>query len=372
MKLLVNRIAFIEAMAVAEKIILQRTPHPALRCVKLTAKDRRLVMECTSLDLSVYWPITQVDIASEGECLVPADKLMQLTQSTPDDTLTFDLATEALIVKSADSRSEVGIYPVADFPQIVRDEAESKATAVACGNLHEAMGRVVYAMAKEISRYAMTGVNFELAKSTLELTATDGHMLAHRYIDLSARGDDFKFILPSKAANVVLGFIRSDPEQVCKISMAGNRAMFEVDGRKILAGTNEGMFPPWRDVIPKDTVVKMSANRERLIAAIKRARIFAADPTSVSEFPVTLKASGSTMTVKNYARDDGESTIDVPVECEGEAFEAHYPTRRILAILESFDRETVVMKLTKRNAAVIDQIPGHVAVLTAWAAKGGG
>src|SRR6185295_1676439 len=94
MKLLVNRAALVEALGLASSVVLSRTPKPVLTCVKLaagsTGNTKTLTVTATDMELALQYTLTQVDIATPGVALIPAAKLSEIVNNSPDDTLTLE------------------------------------------------------------------------------------------------------------------------------------------------------------------------------------------------------------------------------------------------------------------------------------------
>src|SRR6059058_1495377 len=125
MKLLVNRAALVEALGLASSVVLSRTPKPVLTCVKLVAGTgsggtgaKTLTVVATDMELALQYTLTQVDIATPGVALIPAGKLSEIVNNSPDDTLTLENTADTTAIKGSDAQYKVFGYNAEEFPPI--------------------------------------------------------------------------------------------------------------------------------------------------------------------------------------------------------------------------------------------------------------
>ena len=81
--------------ASASSVVLStRTPKPrahlreARRFGGSGAAAKTLTLIATDMELALQYTLTQVDIATPGVALIPAGKLSEIVNNSPDDTLT--------------------------------------------------------------------------------------------------------------------------------------------------------------------------------------------------------------------------------------------------------------------------------------------
>ena len=122
MKLLVNRAALVEALGLASSVVLSRTPKPVLTCVKLVAGStgnvKTLTLTATDMELALQYTLTQVDIADAGVALIPAAKLSEIVNNSPDDTLTLETTGDTTAIKGSDANYKVFGYNAEEFPPV--------------------------------------------------------------------------------------------------------------------------------------------------------------------------------------------------------------------------------------------------------------
>ena len=259
MKVICNRGALLEALTVTGNVVAARTPKPVLQCVKLTAADDRLTIAATDLEVAVRYSDSQVQIEQAGEALVPADKIRDIVRESVDDTLSIEITGDTANIRGQDSHFKIFTQKVSDFPPVPDFEGNPD-IEVPGGLLKKLITQTIFATQKDATRYAFNGVLFAIKNKKLALVSTDGRRLAMSRGDLfsDTLPDGAKVIVPTKALNLLDKLI-ADPEEAVGMQVRENQVMFHTSSATLTTNLVEGQFPPYEDVVPKDTDKKMTA-----------------------------------------------------------------------------------------------------------------
>jgi DNA polymerase-3 subunit beta len=375
MKLLVNRAALVEALGLASSVVLSRTPKPVLTCVKLvagnTGNTKTLTLVATDMELALQYTLTQVDIATPGTALIPAGKLSEIVNNSPDDTLTLETGGggngDTTLIKGSDANYKVFGYNAEEFPPVSGFDGTPD-FALTAGSLRTLLDRTRFAAAREMTRFAINGVLFEKKGKKLSLVATDGHRLAQTRDDLAGEagtGRDVSAVVPIKAINLIERLL-TDPEQTVSLQFKENKLFVQISsetgGVTATMSTSlvEGTFPPYNDVIPKDSDKKVTLNRDRFFSAVRRAALL----TNEESKGVRLAFAAGTLSISSRAPEMGEAKIDLPVEYGGEAIEIGFNPTYLLDALKVADQETVTFEMkTPNKPGLLKSGPGFLYVV---------
>jgi DNA polymerase III subunit beta len=372
MKVLINRAALVEALGLASSVVLSRTPKPVLTCVKLVAGTgsggtgaKTLTVVATDMELALQYTLTQVDIATPGVALIPAGKLSEIVNNSPDDTLTLDTNQDTTVIKGSDAQYKVFGYNPEEFPPVSSFDGTPDFSLTA-GSLRQLLDRTRFAAAREMTRYAINGVLFEKKGKKLSLVATDGHRLAQTKDDTIAEGGkDVSAVVPIKAINLIERLL-TDPEQTVALQFKENKLFVQISsetgGVSATMSTSlvEGTFPPYGDVIPKDSDKKVTLNRERFFSAVRRAALL----TNEESKGVRLAFSSGTLSISSRAPEMGEAKIDLPIEYTGDAIEIGFNPTYLLDALKVADQETVTFEMkTPNKPGLLKSGPGFLYVV---------
>ena len=373
MKVIVNRQALAKALALTCSVVPTRTPKPVLACVRLSAAAAQPrsagTLQCVSTDLemTLETSLAQVDVQREGVALLPANKIAEIVNASPDETLTIDVHGDKATIKGSDSTSTLLGFAVEEFPPINGFDGAADLTMPAA-LLKVMLDRTRFAAAKEMTRYAMNGVLFERKGKKLSLVATDGHRLALARDEVeTGESKDISAIVPIKAIGM-LERLLEDPEQTIKLQFRENKLYVQVltGGEKTNSerapgvpgqgGTSknegfvaallstalvEGSFPPYQDVIPKDCDHKVSVNRTRFQSAVSRAAVL----TSEESKAVCLGFAPKLLTVIGRAPEMGETKVEIPIDYGYEPLEIGFNSQYLLDALKAAPMEDVVFEL---------------------------
>ena len=346
MKVICNRGALLEALMVAGNVVAARTPKPVLQCVKLSAKDDKLTISATDLEVAIRYSDNQVQIEKAGEILLPADKLRDIVRESVDDTLSVEVQGDQGVIKGNDSLFKIFTQNAADFPPVPDFEGDAD-FQIAGGLLKQLIGQTLFAAAKESTRYAFNGVLVTTKGKKVSLVATDGRRLAQAKGDLvSAKNEKegVKAIVPAKALNLIDKLI-DDPEEAVSFQARENQIIVHTSSATLTASLVEGQFPPYEDVIPKDTDKKMAASTADFLSAIKRASLLTTEESKGVRLQFTKKG----LVLTSRSPEAGEATINFPCKFEGSDVEIGFNPNFLVEALRVVDTDEISLEMTAPN-----------------------
>lgn len=355
MKVICNRGALLEALTVAGNVVAARTPKPVLQCVKLTADNDRLTIAATDLEVAIRYSDNQVQIEQGGEVLVPADKLRDIVRESVDDTLSIEVSVEKegggaggtfAHIRGQDSHFKIFTQKASDFPPVPDFEGEA-GFEVNGGQLKRLIGQTLFAAAKETQRYAINGVLLVAKGKKLSLISTDGRRLAMANGDLITDRlgkDGAKAIIPAKAMTMMDKLI-DDPEEAVAFQVRENQVIVHTSSATLTSNLVEGQFPPYEDVIPKDTDKKMSAATADFLSAIRRAALL----TTEESKGVRLAFGKKGVVLTSRSPESGEATINFPCKYEGGDVEIGFNPQFLTDALRVVDSDEITLELSAPN-----------------------
>ncbi len=350
MKLVCDRSALLDALALASGVVASRTPSPVLLCLKFAAKDGILTISATDSEVGLIAPVASVSISDEGEALIPADKLNQIVRASEDSTLSIDVSKNVAVIKGQDSTFKIFGYEAKDFPGVQAFPTSKIDFETTAGVLGRLIHRTLFATAVDNSRYAINGVLLDRKGKKLRLVATDGRRLAvaRGECTRAAEGDG-SCIVPTKALNV-LGKLLADPDDPVAVARQDNLVLFRVgegaDAATLVSRLVEGTFPPFEDVIPKEHDKKVVFDSGELTSAVRRAALL----TNEESKGVRMAFGSGQLVLSSRAPELGEAEIKVDVEkYEGEPIEIGFNPQFLTDVLKVVESPQVIIELKAPN-----------------------
>ena len=356
MKAICNRGALLEALNVVGQAVQARTPKPVLQCVRLTCADDRLTLAATDMEIAVRYSDAQVQIENEGETLLPADKLRDIVRESMDDTLSIELKGEQCVIKGSDSRFTVYTQNPADFPPVPDFEGDPD-FEINGGLLKRLIGKTLFAAAREGTRYAFNGVLTALRDSgdgnRLMMVSTDGRRLAQASGDVSVTGkrkpskgekNGPRAIVPTKALQLVDKLV-GDPEEMVRVQIRPNQIIFATSAATLTSNLVEGQFPPFEDVIPKDSDKKMTASCSDLSSAVRRASLL----TTEESKGVRMHFTKNGLTLTSRSAEAGEAEVNFACRYEGADLEIGFNPQFLVDALKVTDADEITFEMSAAN-----------------------
>lgn len=347
MKIVCDRTALVDSLTMASSVVMSRTTVPVLMCVKLSARDGTLKLWATDQDIRLSLVLASVEVHTDGDALIPADKLVQIVRSCDDTTLTIEMDKNVALVRGKDAKFRVYGYDPREFPGESDKSDAPIEFEVSAGSLRRMISRTVFATASDNTRYAFNGVLLERKGRRLRMVATDGRRLAMVRGDCSGPADgDATCIIPTKTLNV-LNRLLDDPDSGVRISRDRNRIRFEVgETAVIVSSLIEGNFPPFDDVLPKDHDRRGTFDTSELAAAVKRAALL----TNEESKGVKLSFNAKGVTISSRAAEMGDAEVHLPaLSWEGNDIEIAFNPAYVTDVLRIADTSEIAIEMKGSN-----------------------
>jgi DNA polymerase-3 subunit beta len=337
MKCICDRQALNEALAATSSVILSRTPKPILQCVRITAEKKGLTLTAYDQEVGLRYRISQVEVSTPGETLVMGDRLMAIVRESADETLAFESDQDILHIKGADSHFKINGQSIREYPPVPDMEGEASFT-VKVNDLKDAIGKTLFAAARENTRYAINGVLWEKAAKRLQLVATDGRRLALTSVSLEKSvGEDRSAIVPTKAL-ALLSKLHFGADDVVEVQLSPNQIIFKSPHATISSVLVEGHFPKYQDVIPKEQDKKINLKTADFLSAVRRASLLA----NMESKGIRLKVAPETMVLSSRTPEQGEATVRLRIDYSGAEMEIGFNPEFIIEALKVCDEQTVL------------------------------
>lgn len=316
MKVTLPRQEFQDALAAVSTLTGGRTTKPILACVRLKAAADKVQLSATDGEAGLKLSVAAVTMKKGGEVVVSAARLFEIVREMQDVEVTLESDDKHCTIRGEGSEFKIFVSNPADFPPTADfdDEADLVIDGLA---LRRMIALTIYAAARETSRYAINGVQWEKEGKKLYLVATDGRRLARAGGSIrEARAADFKAIIPSKALNV-FERVFTPPKDAegwrIDIKVTPNQVLIRANDRVLSTVLVEGNFPDYQSVIPRDNDKLIRLNRLEFHSAVRRAALL----TTEESRAVRLNFEKNQLTITSQAPEQGEARVQMPAEYAG-------------------------------------------------------
>src|ERR1700704_6780002 len=198
MKLTAAREDFLAPLQSVIGVVERRQTMPVLANVLLSARDNRLSITGTDLEVELV-ATRQVSVLQAGDITIPGRKLLDIFKSLPEKTsVTLSTEGERVSIRGGRSRFSLSSLPATDFPVIEEINAQQTLT-LEQGEFRRLIDKTHFSMAQQDVRYYLNGLLLETEGGSLRAVATDGHRLALCEMTLEEKAkSNQQVILPRK------------------------------------------------------------------------------------------------------------------------------------------------------------------------------
>jgi DNA polymerase-3 subunit beta len=297
-----NRSSLLSACQLASQALPSRTPTPIYQNFKVVAKDDRITVMATDLEIEVSYYVDGVVIEEEGVAIWPASRLVAILRECDDEVVRIDADERRVKLHTSSGDFEMPSYDPSNYVEF--QDAGVIGSMLPGNEFQAAINRTVFAVAKDEGKYAMRGVLLSLDGKNSKMVATDGKRLSVSDIS-SDETSKVSGIIPVKTIKMVGGISTGTIE----ISLGNNSVMFKSDRAKIYSRLVEGNYPPYTTVIPKKAEASVELDCTAFLHAVKQASIMTDDESKRVSFAfeadkVTLEAQGAS---------SGKSKVSMPL-----------------------------------------------------------
>ncbi|MFO7675060.1 MAG: DNA polymerase III subunit beta [bacterium] len=343
MRCQVDREVFAEILAAVAGALPSRTTYPVLQNVLLEVTGDKFAVTGTDVDTTVRREFKVSSSAEDGQVLVPARKLLETVRELGVADAEFRTKDRNLHIETTNNRVMMSGLDPAEFPETPK-LPEGAPLELSIAAVLELFDHAAFAVSRDDTRPAMSGINWEVGRTEMRMVATDGHRLSH---------------VQSKAKQSASAKMLVQPKALSLLPRGGDTVALHVDpsriglvteGAVIISRQLEGPYPDYTRVIPKDKkLYRALVEREALTAALRRASVFAHPVGRLTAFSFTK----GKLNVHAETPDIGTSDEDLAAEYDGKDIRIGFNASYMMEALRHIASEKVQVELQGPLAAAV-------------------
>jgi DNA polymerase III subunit beta len=333
-------------------VVERRQTMPVLANVLLAAKDNRLSITGTDLEVELV-ATSAVTVQQAGDITVPGRKLLDIFKSLPEKT-SVTLATdgERVSIRAGRSRFTLSSLPAAEFPLVEEINAQ-QTLSVPQGEFRRLIDKTHFSMAQQDVRYYLNGLLLETDGKVLRAVATDGHRLALCEMELPGKAKStHQVIIPRKGVLELQRILATDGN--IELAVGTNHVRAQIGDIRFTSKLIDGRFPEYGRVIPASPPRMVEADREVLRQALQRTAILSNEKYR----GIRLTARPDLLTLQAHNPEQEEAEDSVEVSYKGEEVEIGFNVNYLLDALSAVEGDKVEIGLTDSNSSCLIHAPG--------------
>lgn len=341
-------------LGIAGRAVSSRMSLPILSNILIATDGGRLRLSATNLEIAITcWVGAKVE--EEGAIAVPARTFSDFVSTLPPAPLELavDASTQTLHLQSGRTKANLKGNSPEDFPARVQPAGE-QAIELDAVSLRDMISQVAFAAAPDMERPILAGVLAEFDGNTLSLVAADGFRLSMRRQDLKRdMGGHQQIIIPARALSEVARVAAEgqDPIQLVVLKDR-SQVFFHIDDVELVSQLVEGLFPDYKQIIPRSYLTRTIVNTKELQAAARRTSVIARGANNIIRLQISAEEAGqpSHLTVSAIAAELGDNVVDVDAMVEGESMRVAFNARYLLDLLDVIKTENVLIETSSPSS----------------------
>jgi DNA polymerase-3 subunit beta len=338
MRFACDRTTLVEKLSILARGVSTRSALPVLSGILLQARDGRLDLYSTDMELSIKATVAAT-AEVDGEAVVPARLFTDVMRNLATPDVHVESVDGVVRITAGKAVFSLNSWVASDFPPTSSFDMGS-AFAVGMAPFIETLAKVGRAASRDETRPILTGVLVTIGGGKLKMVATDSYRLSVKETPLEGGpAEEIQAIVPVKALTEVqrLGAGADDAE--LRLVITENQALFEVGDVWVATRLIDGQFPNYRQLLPESFDHAVELARDELLGVTRRVSLLAQKNT-----PLRLHFTEGKLTIRAVTQDVGQAEEEIEAPFSGEPFEIGFNPLFLIDGLEGVSGDTATLK----------------------------
>lgn len=331
----------------AERITGKNLTLPVLNSILLIASNKSLKLRATNLSLGIEIEVP-AKIEKEGIVAVSGSVLNGIFSNIfQNDTIHLESDGGNLMVKTKKNQIKIKGQSPDDFPTIPKvsgDEFEIEAK-----KLTEGIRSVFYSSAVSDIKPEISSVFIYTDEDKLVFVSTDSFRLAEKKIRIKKVPEIKGILIPFKNVSEILK-IFSEITSIVRICFNKNQISFSADNVYLTSRVIDGVFPDYRQIMPKNQSTDVVVLKQDLLNALKLSNIFS---DKFNQVNLKIAPKEKVFELSSVNNDIGENKTHLDAALSGESVELGFNYKYFLDCFQSIATDSVSIKFSGPASPIV-------------------
>lgn len=341
-----------KGVSLAERITGKNLTLPVLSSLLIIAKEKGILIRSTNLNLGIEINIPS-KVEKEGVCAVSGAVLNGiLSNFNNDENITLELVGNSLKIITGNNKINIKTNSYEDFPTI--PVVEGVDIIIPAQKFIDGIRSVYYSATISDIKPEISTVYVYPDEESLYFVSTDSFRLAEKKIKIKNLPEFSGILIPYKNVIEILR-VFGDYNEELKITISKNQASFVVDNIYLTTRLIDGIFPDYKQIIPKETKSQAIILKSDLLNTLKISTIIS-DKFNQITFSINTKEKKCEIISKNA--DIGDQTTQMSGALNGIDTSLNLNFKYLLDSFQSLTGDSVAIKVFEPSKPVIIESVG--------------
>ena len=338
-----------EVTSLLEKVAGKHMSLPVLSCVLIEATEKSIILKATNLDTGIELQVPG-KVLEPGIVAVPASILNSFVASLAgaEKAIVLETSDNNLKIQTPRSSGTIKTQAHDDFPSIPKVIDGSTFTLPA-QDLLKGLKTVWYSSSVSSIKPELSSVYVYCDEEFMVFVATDSFRLAEKKVRMKTTKDFGQILIPFKNIPDIMRILEPITEDI-EISLNKNQISFTHKGLYFTSRVVDGVFPDYKQIIPKTSTTEVVALKQDLISALKISNIFS---DKFNQINIKVDPGAKICEIKTKNNDVGENTTALDSAITGEAIDINFNYKYIVDCFQSMDSDSVTLSFSGLNKPLI-------------------
>lgn len=328
-----------DAVSRAERVTGKNLTLPVLNSVLFIASGKSLKLRATNLSLGIEVDIP-AKIDQEGVVAISGSVLGGVFSNiSQNEDVLLEGVDGNLIIKTKKSKIKLKGQPHEDFPTL--PTVSGGGFEIEARKLSDGIKSVYYSSAVSDIKPEISSVYMYSDGGDLVFVSTDSFRLAEKKIKLKKDEDVPGVLIPFKNVPEILR-VFGESTEVLKVNFNKNLISFSSDDVYLTSRVIDGVFPDYRQIVPKEFGTEAIILKQDLLNALKLSNIFS---DKFNQITFSINPKEKIMELSSANTEIGENKTEVDATLKGAAAELSFSYKYFFDCLQSIGSDSVLIRL---------------------------
>jgi DNA polymerase III subunit beta len=327
-------------ISLVERITGKNLTLPILNSILLIASGKSLKLRSTNLNLGIEVEI-YAKIEKEGIVAISGSVLNGIFSNIfQNENVYLESVDGNLLIQTKKSKIKLKGQPCDDFPTIPRVVGAS--FDIESKKLIDGIKSVYYSSSVSDIKPEISSVFIYTNEDNMVFVSTDSFRLAEKKVKIKGLPEISGILIPYKNISEILRIFGESTSTV-KVCFNKNQISFSSDNIYLTSRVIDGVFPDYRQIIPKTSNTTVTVLKQDLLNSLKISNIFS-DKFNQVNLKVSPKEKIFELSSAN--NDVGENKTYLDAAVTGEDIELGFNYRYFLDCFQSIATDSLSIKFS--------------------------
>ncbi len=353
MEFTIDRDVFLKSLSHATGIIEKKTTLPILSNILIEAKDSKVKITATDLDIIYFEEISPQEIKREGSTTTSATILYDILRKLQTNAKVEMNLQNVNKLKLASGKSKFNLLciPSDNFP-LSEENISEKSFEVSSQKLLKLLNKTKISISNDETRHYLNGIYIHKTKlenrSFLCAVATDSHRLSSSSLEINSDINIESIILPKKTIFQLISLLEQNNSQI-KIANNKSKIKFAMETGVLISKVIDGRFPDYNKVIPKDNDKILEVKLDEFKNSIDRVTSVSSDRKE----GLRLSISKEEVQLSVNSPNSGEGTETINAKFNSNDLNISFNSKYLTDIASQIENESIIIHLKDPGSPVL-------------------